>query len=119
LIVLALAIARPAAGQQLEGTTRPEILSRQSRPFCDPGAGSGRAGYGPLNPLDSPDARYVWNPFTPDAGTLGDDRWMAYAAHRREASVPAVAEPQSPKPARWIDYPHYDSVAEFFQSVFR
>ena len=74
-IVLALAIARPAAAQQLEGTTRPEILSQQSQPLADPGAWSGRAGDGLLNPLDAPDAGYVWKPFNRDAGNLSEDRW--------------------------------------------
>jgi hypothetical protein len=119
LVASALAASLPVAAQQLDGTARPEILNRQSQVLDDSGATSRRLGDSPLNPLDAPDAGNVWKPSNRDAGNLGAERWAAYAARRREASATAGAEPQSPKPAPWNRYPHYDSFAEFFQSVFR
>jgi hypothetical protein len=58
----------------------------------------------------------VWKPSNRDAGNLAAERWSAYAARRDERAV-ATAQPM--KPAPWERFPHYDSLGDFFATVFR
>jgi hypothetical protein len=72
----------------------------------------------PLDPLDAPDAYNVWKPSNRDAGNLAEQRWAEYTAQRQQAARAELAEAPPRKPEPWNRYPHYDSLGEFFATVF-
>jgi len=104
----------PAAAQPY---SRPALATRPV--LSGPGLAERLDHRSPLNPLDAPDAGTVWKPSNRDAGNLAEERWAAYA--ERRAALPAGQVAQAPprKTEPWNRYPHYDSIGEFLDRIFR